>query len=199
MTDEIRQLTQAVLDAKSRLREAQARATPQPVQDWELRTTDARPVRLSQLFGDKDDLLVVHNMGKGCVYCTLWADGLRGYTEHLSNRAAFVLCSNDDPATTRAFAASRGWTFRCVSGAGSGFAKAMGFMDDDGDPHPGISAFHRNTDGSIVRTNASPFGPGDDFCCVWPMFDLLKDGVNGWEPKYTYKPAGSCGHGCGCH
>lgn len=199
MTDEIRQLTQAVLDAKTRLREAQARATPEPVEDWELHTTDARPVRLSELFGGNDDLLVVHNMGRGCAWCTLWADGFNGQADHLADRAAFVVCSDDDPATARAFASSRGWRFRVVSGAGSGFAKAMGYKDDEGHPHPGVSAFHRQPDGSIVRTGTSPLGPGDDFCPVWPMFDLLKGGANGWEPKYTYKAAGGCGHGCGCH
>lgn len=200
MNDEIARLSKAVLDAKTALREAQANADPEPVDDWQLRNPDGSPVRLSQLFGDHDDLLVVHNMGKGCVYCTLWADGFRGYADIINDRASFALCSDDDPEVLRAFAASRGWNYRCVSGAGSGFAGAMGFRDDKGKPWPGISAFHREPDGSIVRTAHAPFGPGDDFCAVWPMFDLLKDGVAGWQPKYTYDKAPTrCGGGCGCH
>jgi hypothetical protein len=45
------------------------------------------------------------------------------------------------------------------------------------------------------------FGPGDDFCAVWHFFDLLPEGVDGWEPRFAYEgqPA-SCGAAsCGCH
>ncbi len=199
MNDRIVTLTKAVIEAKAALREAQAAAEPQPVDDWELRNPDGSSVKLSELFAGKPDLLLVHNMGKSCVYCTHWADGFRGHAGALNDRASFVLCSNDEPAIVGDFAKSRDWNFRCVSGAGSGFARAMGYMDDAGNPHPGISAFHKNADGSIVRTGTSPLGPGDDFCPTWAMFDLLKDGVGGWEPKYEYGESGGCGKGCGCH
>ncbi len=199
MNDEIATLTKAVLEAKTALREAQARVEPQPVDDWELKNPDGTAVRLSELFGGKPDLLVVHNMGKGCVYCTHWADGFRGHCDALNDRASFALCSNDEPAVVGAFAESRAWNFRCVSGAGSGFARAMGYMHESHGPLPGISAFHQNPDGSIVRTGTSPLGPGDDFCPTWAMFDMLKGGVSGWEPKYDYTAGGGCGSGCGCH
>lgn len=199
MNDDIARLTRAVLDAKQALREAQAAAEPERVDDWTLKTTEGSPVTLSELFAGKRELLVVHNMGRGCVYCTHWADGFRGHAEALNDRAAFVLCSNDPPEEVRAFAASRRWNFRCVSGAGSGFARAMGYADAAGNPHPGVSAFHKLDDGSIVRTGHSPFGPGDDFCPTWPLFDLL-GGPAGWQPKYDYADTGgSCGTGCGCH
>ncbi|MEX0876185.1 MAG: hypothetical protein WD114_01890, partial [Phycisphaerales bacterium] len=57
-------------------------------------------------------------------------------------------------------------------------------MDAKGNPHPGGSAFHKTSDGSIVRTGHMPFGPGDDFCAVWPMLDLIKDGKGEWEPAH---------------
>jgi len=186
MNEEIERLSKEVQEAKERLREAQKRAEPQPVEDWELRTTDGGPVRLSELFGDKDDLLVAHNMGKGCSYCTLWADGFRGFKDHLENRAAFVLCSDDEPATVKEFAASRDWNFRCVSGAGSDFKAAMNMADEKGKPWPGVSAFKKKPDGSIVRTGFAYFGPGDDFCAVWPMFDLFQGEPDDWSPKYSY-------------
>lgn len=200
MNDEIARLSRAVMDAKAALREAQTKAGPEPVEDWALRDLDGSAVALSELFGDHDDLLVVHNMGKGCVYCTHWADGFRGHADAIADRAAFVLCSNDEPEVARDFARSRGWNFRCVSGAGSGFARAMGYLDQEDRAMPGVSEFHRRPDGSIVRTGTAPFGPGDDFCPTWPMFDLLQDGPAGWQPKYAYdKPATGCGGGCGCH
>src|SRR5213595_1729644 len=34
--------------------------------------------RLSELFGKHEDLILIHNMGAGCMYCTMWADGLNG-------------------------------------------------------------------------------------------------------------------------
>lgn len=198
MNTEIERLTQEVMAAKDRLREAQRHVQPQRVEDWALRNPDGSSVRLSELFEGREDLLVVHNMGRPCVYCTLWADGFRGYAPHLENRCAFVLCSADEPSVLREFAAGRGWNFRCVSGAGSGFAKAMGMTDGKGGAMPGVSAFHRQSDGSIVRTGVSPFGPGDDFCAVWPMLDLLKGGPSEWEPKYVYKSDGCCGGSCAC-
>ncbi|MEZ6243627.1 MAG: DUF899 family protein [Phycisphaerales bacterium] len=186
MSDKINELLRRIDELKKELTEARRAAGPEPVQDYQLRRADASPVRLSELFAGKDDLLVVHNMGKGCVYCTLWADGFTGYAPHLLDRASFVLCSNDEPARAREFSESRGWNYPVVSGAGSSFAKDMGFASPEGKPWPGVSAFHKNADGTIVRTGSAPFGPGDDFCAVWPMLDLLEGGADGWQPKYSY-------------
>ena len=184
-SDEIRRLQAEIQELKARVSEARRLAPCEPVEDSELRRTDGSSVRLSELFRDKVDLLVVHNMGKGCSYCTLWADGFTGFLPHLQDRCSFVLCSNDDPETARAFADSRGWNFQVVSGAGTSFAKDMGFASEDGKPWPGVSAFHKGKDGKIVRTGSAPFGPGDDFCSPWPLFDLLKGGAGGWAPKYS--------------
>jgi predicted dithiol-disulfide oxidoreductase (DUF899 family) len=187
INDEVSRLTREVEAAKTRLREAQQRATPQPVDDVELKRPDGSPVRLSQLFAGKKDLILWHNMGRSCVYCTLWADGLRGLAEHLVNRAGFALCSPDEPRILREFSESRGWTFPRVSAHGTRFLRTMNMANDKDSPQPGISAFHLDT-GRIVRTGWAYFGPGDDFCPLWPALDLLKNGANGWEPKYSYKP-----------
>jgi predicted dithiol-disulfide oxidoreductase (DUF899 family) len=50
-----------------------------------------------------------------------------------------------------------------------------------------VSAFHRNDDGTVVRTGKAIFGPGDDFCALWHLLDLLPGGPKGWEPKYKYE------------
>jgi len=179
----INELLQRLDGLKKELSAARRARTPEPVEDWTLRSLDDAPLRLSELFGSKRDLLVVHNMGRRCKYCSLWADGLNGFVTHLESRCAFVLCSADPPATAREHAQSRGWKFRIVSGAGSDFARAMGYMNDAGGALPGVSSFHRRDDGTIVRIGHSPFGPGDDFCAVWPLFDLLEGGVGAWEPR----------------
>ena len=51
---------------------------------------EGREATLSSLFGDRGGLIVVHNMGRDCSYCTMWADGFTGLLPHLESRAAFV-------------------------------------------------------------------------------------------------------------
>jgi predicted dithiol-disulfide oxidoreductase (DUF899 family) len=99
---------------RDKMRELQQTVEPEEVADYVLTGADG-PVRLSALFGGKDTLFVIHNMGKTCPACTMWADGYNGVVPHLESRAAFVVTSPDDPATQAAFAASRGWRFHMVS------------------------------------------------------------------------------------
>jgi predicted dithiol-disulfide oxidoreductase (DUF899 family) len=188
MNDEIRAIETRIEELKRKLAAARREAhADERVGDYTFKTEDGASVHLAELFGQKRDLLIVHNMGKRCTYCTMWADGLNGVHHHLENRAALVLSSPDEPAVMKEFAASRGWKFRTVSAAGSAFNRNMGFADpEDSSVWPGVSAFHRREDGAIVRTGSAQFGPGDSFCAVWHLFDLLKDGAGGWEPKYVY-------------
>jgi predicted dithiol-disulfide oxidoreductase (DUF899 family) len=139
-------------------------------------------IQLADLFGAHDTLILVHNMGRSCHYCTMWADGFNGLVRHLTTRSAFVVCSPDPPAEQRQFAQSRGWQFRMVSAAGTDFFNAMGFVDADG-YSPGASIFERTSQGEVLRTSRIEFGPGDDFCPVWHFFDLLPAGVGSWEPR----------------
>ena len=66
--------------------------------------------------------------GRGCVYCTMWADGFNGVVPHLEDRAAFVVVSPDEPHVQAEFAASRGWRFRMVA-ARSDFTGDMGYEE----------------------------------------------------------------------
>jgi predicted dithiol-disulfide oxidoreductase (DUF899 family) len=168
---------------RKKMREAQAAVEPEPVKDYELATTSG-PVRLSALFGGKDTLIVIHNMGRSCPSCTMWADGFNGVYDHLASRAAFVVSSPDAPETQRQFAQSRNWKFPMVSHQGTTFAADMGYHRDGGFC-PGVSVFRRRDDG-IVRVSDSAFNENDDFCNVWRLFDLLPEGAAGWKPKYTY-------------
>jgi len=168
---------------RERMRETLAAADPQEVADYEFRTPDG-PVRLSQLFGEHEHLIVVHNMGTSCPACTMWADGYNGVHHHVSSRAAFVVSSPDPPDVQQKFAAARGWKFPMVSHAGSTFAADMGFRGAKG-WLPGVSVFQRRGT-RIVRVSDAPFSPGDDFCTVWHLFDLLPGGAGDWWPKLRY-------------
>jgi len=168
---------------REKMRTLQSEVEPQEVENYRFATADG-PVRLSELFGGKEHLFVIHNMGKSCPACTMWADGFNGVLPHLENRAAFVVSSPDDPKTQRAFAASRGWHFRMVSHQGTSFAADMGYRGAEG-WLPGVSVFRRVGE-RIYRVSDTSFDEGDDFCTVYHLFDLLPDGAAGWQPKFNY-------------
>jgi len=81
-------------------------------------TTIEGEVSLLDMFGVRDKLLLIHNMGQGCRYCTLWADGFNGFLPHLESIMSVVLVSKDPPEVQRNFANSRGWRFRLASHGG---------------------------------------------------------------------------------
>src|SRR5262249_22587810 len=137
-------------------------------------------LRLSELFGAHQDLIVVHNMGKTCPACTMWADGYNGIHHHVATRASFVVSSPDAPEVQRKFAESRGWRFPMVSHLGTTFAADMGYRSERG-WLPGVSVFRRS-DQKILRISDVGWSPGDDFCTVWHFFDLLPGGAGGWQP-----------------
>lgn len=175
---------QQIAEIRAKMRKVQASVEPEEVKDYEF-ATSAGSVRLSALFGDKDDLIAIHNMGASCPYCTLWADGYSGIYRHLADRAAFIVSSPDPPDAQRTFAESRGWAFPLVSHRGTSFAADMGYRSTKGGWLPGISVFKR--DGRrILRVSDTGCSPGDDFCALWHILDLLPEGADDWAPKFKY-------------
>lgn len=181
MNAEIESLEKQMYELSQKLMEARSKAEPEPVEDYELMTTDG-PKKLSEFFGDQRDLILIHNMGASCSYCTLWADGFTDMQRHIRERCAFVLVSPDSPENQKKLAAARGWEFPMAQDADARMTSDMGFLMDGKDWWPGMSAFTKDENGQIYRTGKSFFGPGDSFCPVWHFFSFLKDGANGWEP-----------------
>ena len=177
---------------RQEMRALQGSIEPEPVADYTFQGWGG-PVRLSDLFGQKRDLFLIHNMGTTCRYCTLWADGFNGVYEHLADRAAFALATPNAPEVQKQFAKSRSWRFPMVSHQGSTFAKDLGYRLESGDEEgedtsrwvPGISAFQKDASG-IRRVSNTELGPYDDFCSVWHFLDLLPEREAGWEPKFKY-------------
>ena len=182
-SEQLARYRKQIAELRGKVRELQQSVEPEEVSDYEFSNPEGR-TRLSELFGDKQYLFVIHNMGAGCRYCTLWADGFNGMLPHIENRAAFVVASPDEPAAQQRFKASRGWRFRMVSYLDTGFADDMGYRRENG-WLPGVSVFCKRG-GTIYRVSDTGFQPGDDFCAIWHLFDLLPQGANGWQPQYTY-------------
>jgi predicted dithiol-disulfide oxidoreductase (DUF899 family) len=184
---QLKALRERIGETRREMQTLQAAIEPEAVDDYTF-TNPQGSVRLSELFGGKQDLFVIHNMGTSCPYCTLWADGYNGVYEHLADRAAFVVSSPDTPEAQQRFAQSRGWKFPMVSHAGTSFAQDMGYRGSKGGWMPGVSVFQRQR-GRIVRVADSSFSPGDDFCAVWHFLDLLPEGSAQWQPRFSYQSA----------
>ena len=188
MNEEIIQLQKEIREKQQELVKARLNSPLEEVKDYELLNKDGSTIKLSELFNGKDELLVIHNMGKECPYCTMWADGFRGYSEIISDRMPWVLASPNEPSVLKAFSENRNWNYRVVSFSESSFGRDLGFEGEkDGKRtfSPGVSALVRK-DGKIYRTAYDSFGPGDLYNVAWHFFDLFPKGVNGWTPKYIY-------------
>lgn len=182
MTEEIKNLEAKIDALNEELFKLRAAAPAQPVSDYTF-STESGPVRLSDLFNGKKELVLIHNMGRGCDYCTMWADGFESMLRHIESRAAFVVVSPQSPEKQSAARAERGWTFRMVQDEDKNFTKDMGFLTEKEGWWPGTSAFVMNDDGTISRTGKAIFGPGDAFCPPWHFFSLFPGGAADWEPK----------------
>lgn len=183
--EKIAALSQEIGQKQQELMQLRAASELEVVQDYTFKDRNGDDICLSTLFGDKQDLLVIHNMGEGCAYCTLWADGFVSLLPHIESRTSFVVVSPDAPEVQRAFAQSRGWSFTMVSAQASDFTKDMGFQTES---HvlPGVTAFYKDDAGVIYRSNKDYFGPGDVYNAPWHLFSLLHGGEKDWQPKHRY-------------
>ncbi|MBD3168869.1 MAG: DUF899 domain-containing protein [candidate division Zixibacteria bacterium] len=181
----IENLEDKLMEAKKQLVELRRTLPRQEIDDYQFIDGGNNPVKLSELFGSHKELILIHNMGKNCAYCTLWADEFNGMIDHLENRAGFVVVSSDSPEEQKEFAQSRGWRFKMVSALNSSFTKDMGF-ETDGKYLPGVSTFIKEANGKIYRAAYDTFGPGDNYCGIWHLFELLPEGPGEWSPRFKY-------------
>ena len=154
-----------------------------PVPNYTFATLTGQ-VTLLELFGGKDNLLAIHNMGQGCRYCTLWADGLNGLLAHLESALSVVLLSKDPPEVQRRFGNARGWRFRLASHGGGAYIREQSVVNGD-ENFPGAVVYERDGD-AILRKNSCVFGPGDLYCAMWSLLGLAGLGEEEWTPQYTY-------------
>lgn len=172
-----------IMEKALRLASLRRAEAPVEIDDYELETLNG-PTRLSALFGDQEKLLVIHNMGQACRYCTLWADGLNGLVPHLEDAMAVALLSKDSPETQRRLALDRGWRFRMVSHGGGPYMTEQCAMQGY-DNCPAAVVYERK-DGAIVRRARTGFGPGDLYSPMWHLLALAGIGQNEWTPQFHY-------------
>ena len=181
--EEIAKLEYEIYELTGKLSELRKDAEGQQVPNYSFATISGE-VSLLELFGDKEKLLVIHNMGQGCRYCTVWADGFNGLLPHLEDAMSVVLVSRDPPELQRRFANSRNWCFRLASHGGGKYISEQTVMDGE-DNMPGAVVYTRSDD-RVFRKNRAIFGPGDLYCSLWSTLALAGIGAGDWTPQFRY-------------
>ena len=149
--DEIGKLQGEIIKSRERINELRKKVSPEKVMNYQFKDPKGNTVKLSEMFRDKDELIVIHNMGKSCPYCTLWADGFNGFYKHFENRAGFALTSPDSPEVLKEFSEGRNWKFKVYSTKENSFKKDLGFYTEKEKNIPGVSTFLKNEKGNIFH------------------------------------------------
>ncbi|MDX1516857.1 MAG: DUF899 domain-containing protein [Woeseiaceae bacterium] len=163
---------------------------------------------LSDLFGDRSQLLVYHFMfgpdwDEGCKSCSFWADNFNGLVPHLAARDVSLVAVSRAPLDKLvAYRHRLGWSFPWVSSLGSDFnadfhvtfdqaaidaGKAYYNYRDTGDvveEMPGLSAFKRY-EGAVYHTYSTYSRGLDPFNAAYQLLDLTPDGRNEDDLPYT--------------
>jgi len=181
---------------------------------------------LAELFGRNSQLIVHHfmwrhDLGQGCVGCSLEADHAEGALVHLENHdVSYVRVSRAPLEDLLAYKKRMGWIAEWVSSYGSDFnydyhvsftkdelAKGAIYynyqMIDDGfDELPGISVFFKNGAGEIFHTYSSYARGNEEVNGVFIYLDVTPKGRNETEimdwvkrhDEYASAASASCCH-----
>ena len=180
---EAEKLEREIFEKTKRLAELRRAVPDAVVPDYAFQTLTGK-ARLSDLFQDKTRLLMIHNMGQGCRYCTLWADGINGVLDHLEDAMAVVLVSKDPPDLQRRMALDRAWRFRLASHGGGAYMSEQCAMGEYSNM-PGAAVYERKGD-KIVKRGRTFFGPGDLYSPVWHFLALAGLNEGDWTPQFHY-------------
>lgn len=182
MQDEIVKIQKQIFELKQELGKLHASSPLAAVKDYVFTTLNG-DMNLSEMFAGKETLMLIHNMGTGCDYCSLWADGFNGFLPHLSSIFSVYLVSKDSPKEQAAFKHARGWDFDMASHGGGDYIKEQTVLAGE-DNMPGV-VFYQMQDGNPQRKNSAIFGPGDDYCSMWSLLSLAGVSEKEWTPNST--------------
>lgn len=157
-------------------------------------------IPLSQLFGDKSQLIVHHFMfgpesDEGCPSCSFWSDNLNDSIIHLMQRDVNVVAVSRAPIEKLLSYRDRmGWRFNWVSSLNNTFnqdfhvsfdekARENGkvfynyhYTEFNNDEAPGISIFYKDEEGNIFHTYSCYARGLDMLNTAYHYLDLLPKG-----------------------
>ena len=166
---------------------------------------DGGGVRLSELFGDHETLVIYSFMfpralddDAPCPACSSILDGLDGAARHLAQRVALAVVAKAALPRVLDYAEHRGWRhLRLLSSAANDYNRDYRAEDPDGAQWPILNVFPLG-DGEIRHFWGSelmdaPREPGQeprhvDFLWpVWQVLDVTREGRGtGWSPQREY-------------
>jgi predicted dithiol-disulfide oxidoreductase (DUF899 family) len=135
-------------------------------------------VRFSELFGDKDTLLIYSfmfgpNWDKPCPSCTSLVDGFDRSWYQVSRDAAFVAIAKAPADRINAWARQRGWSqIPLVSGSSSTYQADYKCQGDSDDMQWPVMHVFRRLDGKILHFWGTEL-PGNHVDTVWPYWNLM--------------------------
>jgi predicted dithiol-disulfide oxidoreductase (DUF899 family) len=163
-----------------------------------------RPVRLSELFAEGKDTLIVYSymygpqMPEPCVMCTSILDGLEGEAPHVAQRVNLAVVAKSPIERIQGFAQGRGWrNLRLLSSEKNTYNRDYHGETPDGDQIPALNVFVRRN-GKVhhfynTEMLYAPSDPGqnqrhvDLIWPLWNLFDLTPEGRGEeWYPRLSY-------------
>jgi len=166
---------------------------------------EAGAIKLSEMFGDKQTLIVYNWMygpqrERPCPMCTSFLTALDGEAADLMQRVALAIVGRSTIDRLVAFKTERGWRhLKVYSSAGNDYNRAYVHEKPDGDggDSAGFNVFSRKG-GKIRHTWGDEMGmesadPGQDprgapdVMPLWTLLDMTPEGRGGdWYPKIVY-------------
>jgi predicted dithiol-disulfide oxidoreductase (DUF899 family) len=163
---------------------------------------ESGPVKLSELFGDKDTLLLYGfmlgpNMERACPSCTSIIDALDGEMRHIRQRAAIAIVARAPLERLVAHARDRGWRdTQLLSSANNSFHPDYHAEDAQGRQRPILNVFQRKggeirhfwaTELAFAQPDAGQ-GPRhvDAIWPLWSALDMTPEGRGAFDAKLSY-------------
>jgi predicted dithiol-disulfide oxidoreductase (DUF899 family) len=158
-------------------------------------------VRLSQLFGDKDNLVLYSMMfgperGQACPMCTAMLTSWNGMARNLREQVALAVTARSPIERLLGFKEERGWdNLPIYSDRDGDYTRAYVSANDD--DVPGLSIFTRaqgvvrhfwsgEMSGAMADPGQDPRG-APDLDPLWTILDLTRAGRDAnWYPKLEY-------------
>ena len=165
-------------------------------------------VRFSELFNDKQDLLVYSYMygpdwQEPCPSCTSVIDGINACSRHVRQQAEMVVIGNATPGQLHTIAIERGWSdLRLLSSVGNDYTRDYLAQPDESAESllPVLNVFRKDDNGirhfwaSETLWTPLPGGHPRHVDIVWPLWGLLDLTRSGrhptWGPSLRYSGVG---------
>ena len=146
--------------------------------EWAIDGQIGKSVKFSELFGDKNTLLLYSFMygpswDNPCPSCTSLVDGFDRTWYQVNQDAAFVAIAKAPPAKINAWAKKRGWSqIPLLSGFNSTFQADYKCQKESDDMQLPVMHVFKKQDGNIYHFWATEL-QGNHVDTVWPYWNLM--------------------------